>query len=726
MADPVIDLAGAGAPPVLLDVPVALQYPYAADAGTLTKWLVDDTAGASPDTVLMVLSATNAKYDEAAVKIAAGQADAAASLLKELAEDVLAAEPLEMFLTATVPDGGKTMVVTVARLARYRPELGQVSNWTGQVFGFLGEVEDGQLPPLMKLPDALSLRQAIEPHAISVPSWQEWDAHYGVGPGRVQVAGEDVLMTVEAADPAVGRVVDVPRIQYLPRAWAPYFLEAMTPEKAMRLVRTLIAGLTYDQRTQVASLERWCAAACTRSGPIGAQRNKCKVHVAWASPSMSLDRTLARWGARKLAPYRKVAVAAAAPLGLVVGGGPPQGVPMPGYHEPGKEKVFSPGEHERIRLACGLVAANYELGRPPIYAAMLSEGRSMPKIEAVLQQFLAPAASDWDPVRIYVSTELVRDMKDLKLGWGNENTYDTCHRGISPFAVLQVSMEQQTKRRKVQERAERATHLSPEDVRILEREPGCCPGNYHSMLSLIKRYIRLLTVLFGAGCSHLLEVQTVYHVLSDKLAIYEMMSSDLVAETLWQVFIDAREYFSHIGPMLPVSTLYLLRDSIKNCTLKSTINCPVDQLLGRSPQSAAVVSYAGGGSSRASRSSGGGGSGMSTLSGPTVGSGVPVVGGRRTNPAPVPEIVNIMKTFREAKPGVDMVTLMRVQKLTMSDIGIGGRGQCLDFMYFGECERPGCSYSHEPKGVSPGKRKDIVRKMTKATTDFIAGAASEA
>ena len=66
----------------------------------------------------------------------------------------------------------------------------------------------------------------------------------------------------------------------------------------------------------------------------------------------------------------------------------------------------------------------------------------MAKVEAVLQQFLAPAANDWDPIRIYVLAELARDMKDLKFGWGNENTYDTFHRRISPFAVLQVSMEQ--------------------------------------------------------------------------------------------------------------------------------------------------------------------------------------------------------------------------------------------------------------------------------------------
>ena len=696
---------------------------YVADQGTLTKWLVDNTAGASPDQSLVILAATNTKYAEAAAKIADGQVDAATSLVKELAKDILAAEPLEVFLTVTTPEGGKSMVVTVARLARYRAELGQVSAWTGQVFGFLGEVEEGQLPPLMRLPDAVSLRQAIEPHSITIPTGPEWTAHYGGAPDRIPIAGEELLMGVDTAE--AGRIVDVPRLQYLPRAWAPYFLSAMTPEKAMRLTRTLISVLTTEaQRTIAAPIERWCAAACTRLGPIGPQRLKSKIHVQWASPALAMDRTLGRWGARKMAPYTKSVPPAVVAAPLRVAAGPHPG-PLPGYYEPNKEnKVFSPFEHTRIRLACGLVPANYELGRPPIYAAMLAEGRSMPKVEAVLQQFLAPSQGDWDPIRIYVSAELVRDMKDLKFGWGNENMYDTCHRGISPFAVLQVSMEQQTKRRKVQERADRATHLSTDDVRSLEGVPGACPGSYYNMLNLIKRYIRMLTVFFGAGCTHLLEVQAVYQVLSDKSAIYESMSGDLVAETLWQIFIDAREYFSHHGPALPVSTLFALRDSIKNCTLKATINCPVHQLLGRPTPSAAVVSQASGGSSRGSRGSGGG-STMSTLSAPTVGSGVPVVAGRRTNPAPVPEIVSIMKTFREAKPGVDMITLMRAQKLLMSDIGIGGRGQCLDFMYFGECERPGCSYSHEPARVSPGKRRDIVRKMTKAVADYLSEAVPE-
>ena len=48
--------------------------------------------------------------------------------------------------------------------------------------------------------------------------------------------------------------------------------------------------------------------------------------------------------------------------------------------------MFSPLEHERVRLACGLDPANYDAGRPLIYAVFLAEERSMVKVEAVLQK----------------------------------------------------------------------------------------------------------------------------------------------------------------------------------------------------------------------------------------------------------------------------------------------------------------------------------------------------
>ena len=732
MAD--LAVAAAGALPVRMNLPVPLQRPYAADPGTLTEWLVANTADLGQDAVLAVLAAMNAKYANVVDPLL--PQERVDALLRELAEDILASEGLESFLTVTTPEGGTPTIITVSRLSRFRSGMGQTSPYDGNVYGFLGEVEEGQMPPLMKLPDSISLRQALAVREVVAAAEDELDAWYGEGPGnpRVPTQGDELVTELEGG---FGVNVRVPLLQYLPMAWAPYFIAAQSPEVARRTLRRLTEGnLTDLQRQHTARLETWMRAACMRSGPVGANRYRSKLHMTWVVHRAVLDRSMTRWATRRLAPFLTAPAVVppppAAPAIALPGGAagvamhpPPGGAGgFGGAPYEGREtKVFSPLEHERIRLACGLDPANYDAGRPPIYAVFLAEGRSMVKVEAVLQKFLAPAPDDWDPIRLYVSQELVRDMKDLKLGWGNENAHDTCHRGISPFAVLQVLMDQQTKRRKTQERADRATYLSTEDVRALEAEPGCCPGSYFAMLTLLRRYIRLLTVLFGAGCSHLTEVQGIYQVLAEKVAVYETMSAELIAEILWRVFVDARECFSHLGPGLPESQLYSLRHDVRGCSLRVSINCPVALLLN-SP-SAAVVSQAGNGNALGGRSGYGGvsiGSAttMSTLTSSAPREPVPLIGGKRTNPTPIPEVVAIMQGLRAKRPGVDMNAVMRSEKLTIAEIGIGGKGACLDFMYFGECTRSGCSYEHGPvRNVSAGKRRDCVRRMTKAASGFL-------
>ena len=248
------------------------------------------------------------------------------------------------------------------------------------------------------------------------------------------------------------------------------------------------------------------------------------------------------------------------------------------------------------------------------------------------------------------------------------------------------------------------------------------------MLTLLKRYIRLLTVLFGTRCAHLLEVQGVYQVLAEKAAVYESMSGELVAETIWQVFLDARECFSHLGPGLPESSLYTLRHYIRSCSLKATINCPVALLLNIPSVPSAVSHSSVSSNSRSSITArmSGGSMAPSTMSALTSSADtrrtrdtIPIVGGKRKNPDPIPEFVDIMRELRTQRPGADMNALMRSERLLIADIGIGGRGACLDFMYVGECSRPGCTFNHEPANVLAGKRRDCVKKLTKAVAGYL-------
>jgi hypothetical protein len=67
-----------------------------------------------------------------------------------------------------------------------------------------------------------------------------------------------------------------------------------------------------------------------------------------------------------------------------------------------------------------------------------------------------------------------------------------------------------------------------------------------------------------------------------------------------------------------------------------------------------------------------------------------------------------------------MNAVMRSEKLGIAEIGIGGRGACLDFMYFGECARSGWAYDHGPaRNVLAGKRHDCVKQTTKAAAGYL-------
>jgi hypothetical protein len=105
--------------------------------------------------------------------------------------------------------------------------------------------------------------------------------------------------------------VKVPLLQYIPMAWAPYFMAAQSPEAARQTLRRLTEGHMTDlQREHTVHLETWMRAAWMRSGPIVANRYRSKLHMTWVAHRAVLDRSMARWATRRLAPFLTVPVVA--------------------------------------------------------------------------------------------------------------------------------------------------------------------------------------------------------------------------------------------------------------------------------------------------------------------------------------------------------------------------------------------------------------------------------
>jgi hypothetical protein len=126
---------------------------------------------------------------------------------------------------------------------------------------------------------------------------------------------------------------------------------------------------------------------------------------------------------------------------------------------------------------------------PPFHQQLLAEGCTKRGAEAVLAQALCPDEHSDDPGLIYVSPELVTDIKECKYGLGWDTSYKNCHRGLSPFAVPHMSLHHQQERTAYQDRLGKASTTTVGDIEKGESTPNAAPGDYHGLLQVLSSSI---------------------------------------------------------------------------------------------------------------------------------------------------------------------------------------------------------------------------------------------
>jgi hypothetical protein len=351
-------VAGAGgAPPAGIPAVVAPQLPFAADPGTITDWLMQDTAESTADSIAADVEAVTQRYARMPDPLDAGY-DAS---LTELASDSLVSDDLSCYLTVSMAKGQSPTVSAVVGLARSSAGMGGMAVYQGKVMGFLGEMIGDQLPTLVvvpgtadeKLEDLLELADRLVPTTAQVEA-----ALGGNAPPAVMPAPAGAAASVLA------------RIMFIPKAWAGFFLDRKTPYQAFKMMELLMATLPeQQQRDKVLPLMEWCRAACVRAGQGAGPRRKSQLQVPWDTPDLA-ERRLVIWATKKLAPYRSEIPGAA-----MLAAGLPQAAPQlyaaAGVVQ-GAVKNFSPMEHDKIRGACTLKFAEYDVYVPPIFEEFLA------------------------------------------------------------------------------------------------------------------------------------------------------------------------------------------------------------------------------------------------------------------------------------------------------------------------------------------------------------------
>jgi hypothetical protein len=240
----------------------------------------------------------------------------------------------------------------------------------------------------------------------------------------------------------------------------------------------------------------------------------------------------------------------------------------------------------------------------PFHKRLLAEGRTKRSLEAVLAQMLRPNDSD-DPGLIYVSPNLVADIKDCKFGLGWDKSYRHCHRGLSPFSVPHMLLKHQQEHQVVADRLSKASSTKMEDVELMESSPSPAPRNYHGLLQLLSNYIGLLKAVVGLRSRHTKEVVSIHSTLRRCMDLFIGIGPKEIVYFVWAFFLDSCKFFAQQiedTDTLPESLLQYTTSVSWGVGLVTTdlLGLPLSQFLVASQPAAG---------------SGGGGSGGSVCSG---------------------------------------------------------------------------------------------------------------
>jgi hypothetical protein len=335
---------------------------------------------------------------------------------------------------------------------------------------------------------------------------------------------------------------------------------------------------------------------------------------------------------------------------------------------------------------------------------MMGEGRTLPRIESILQEAFIPLPDAESQVHIFVSADLVRDVKDLRFGFNNDLSFEICHRGISPFTVTAMSHGQASSRKRLHDRMSRVSSLTSSDVVRMESQPNPCPSTCDGLLRLLATYQKLLTVLFGNQCKHFLEVRTIRRMLVGSYQQYEKLPAESIAQLLWNIHLDARLFFS--TPILPDGTmpesqLRFANGWLGSGSIKTIEGCPVDRLLG--VPNAPVAAIPGPPAS-------------------AITDWMPAATPEHYNNNVHPLLAAAILPARNKRATVKITDLINATTppVLYNNVKVGAAGSCLDMIFLGKCVNPQCTFSHAACGIIPDARaREIVRHLQPGIDAFV-------
>eukprot|EP00978_Attheya_sp_CCMP212_P008401 scaffold19787_cov35-Attheya_sp.AAC.1 len=165
--------------------------------------------------------------------------------------------------------------------------------------------------------------------------------------------------------------------------------------------------------------------------------------------------------------------------------------------------------------------------------------------KAILVMAFDPTTADDHDIDIHVDQKLTEDIVSYNFGYGIGADYLLCHHGISSFAVAVYSRREKSVLDMTDQQMASATTRTYSDVKATRRAPPKPPLTVDKLLQWLKNYTCFLHTLFGAKCLHLKQVKkSVTVIKANKRIMNSEIKRDMIAQILWAIFGDARQFFS--------------------------------------------------------------------------------------------------------------------------------------------------------------------------------------
>jgi hypothetical protein len=676
-------------------VATAPHLPFGGDPGTITGWLLDAT---STETLSDISRGLEQGFNRLTNNIPDAEAAGYASAIRNIVDEVIGSDTLVTYLTAINIGHEFAKVTTIHSIHRYSAGFGGSNALHGKTLALLGETVGNQLPMLVQFdsdPEE-GFAHALAMENVVVPSNEMVETHFasptaGTLMPQPQVAQGAVAMNMACFCP-------------IPIAWAPYFLDFKSPHEALQMGRSLVATMgEVGDRNRATPMLDWLRAACVIMGPAVALRTRSLVSQIFEATTP--DARVVTCMQKKLAPYLSPLVVAPTVTAIA----PVVAPVLAAGALPGRlgEKEFTMLESSKIQAACGLTDLQWETDLPELYTRMLEEGRTTVRVKALLEDIFRPTdIFSLESVQLNATDEMAKDVKNLNYSHTNDLSYESSHRGISPFAVIGVSMATASRRRRQAERYTRTSNLTLTEVTMADTNPDPIPTDYHGTVNLLRRYTMFLQHLVGLRSPHYVEVRRIAAEMNNNQQMFETLSTRQIASLLWQIFIDARRFFSagmDVRGNLPQSLLRTTYNEIAAGIVQAHLNVPYAELLGRDPSEDTPHAA----QDRAPTSD-------RAATEPRLFRHVP------------PSIKAILRGVRSKHPAVTMGEIMAAHSppLQYAQVKLGPPGGCMDYLCFGNCKNPRCSYKHNPQSQITASRAELVApKLAAAYTAYDASTA---